>query len=362
MNFHKHCVKVLLTIFAAVLCLTGCQERESHLTELPSLPDYNQYFTLADYNSLTYSVNDDYIITDDAVESAMRSILSSTAEIMDITDRGAESGDILTIKYDGTIDGQAFTGGSTSDDGTTIILGSAGYVEGFEDQLIGAKTNSTVSVTVTFPDNFGKTQLNGKTAVFDVTILSIKNRVFPEITDDLVRENTSYSTITALKDAIRSELQTKADSAKIESYGNELLSTLTKNSTFTSYPDNVIDDMVDPLIFDAEQQAMFSSISVDEYIAQKYDAKNVEEYRNILTNQAKTYINLKMIICEIARRENITVSLDEFNTYRTDFAKQHNFIDLRSLNKYYDDADILILCLETPVKTWLVEHATGSEN
>lgn len=84
-----------------------------------------------------------------------------------------EDGDTVNIDYTGTIDGTAFEGGSTDGAGADLVIGSGTYIDGFEDQLIGAHPGDTVEVHVTFPEDYGVEELNGKDAVFTVTVNGI---------------------------------------------------------------------------------------------------------------------------------------------------------------------------------------------
>ena len=84
-----------------------------------------------------------------------------------------EDGDTVNIDYVGSIDGIEFDGGNTQGNGTDLTIGSGRYIDDFEEQLIGAHPGDEVEVTVTFPDDYGNEELNGKEAVFDVTVNGI---------------------------------------------------------------------------------------------------------------------------------------------------------------------------------------------
>ena len=84
-----------------------------------------------------------------------------------------EDGDTVNIDYVGTVDGTEFDGGSTGGMGTDLTIGSGLYIDNFEDQLVGSHPGDEVEVTVTFPEDYGKEDLNGKEAVFDVTVNGI---------------------------------------------------------------------------------------------------------------------------------------------------------------------------------------------
>lgn len=84
-----------------------------------------------------------------------------------------ENGDTVNIDYVGSIDGVEFAGGNTQGRGTNLTIGSGTYIDDFEEQLIGAHIGDTVDVYVTFPENYGKAELNGKEALFKVIINDI---------------------------------------------------------------------------------------------------------------------------------------------------------------------------------------------
>lgn len=82
-------------------------------------------------------------------------------------------GDTVNIDYVGTIDGVEFSGGNTNGSGADLLIGSGSYIDDFEEQLIGSHPGDVVEVNVTFPENYGNESLNGKDAVFEVTVNGI---------------------------------------------------------------------------------------------------------------------------------------------------------------------------------------------
>ena len=81
------------------------------------------------------------------------------------------------------------------------------FIDTFEEQLVGAKVNDTVEVNVTFPENYGKEELNGKPAKFEVTIKEIKVKELPELDDEFAKETSEFDTIAELKADITKKLE-----------------------------------------------------------------------------------------------------------------------------------------------------------
>ncbi len=84
-----------------------------------------------------------------------------------------ENGDTVNIDYVGSIDGVEFAGGNTNGAGADLVIGSGTYIDDFEEQLIGAHPGDEVEVNVTFPENYGNEELNGKDALFKVVVNGI---------------------------------------------------------------------------------------------------------------------------------------------------------------------------------------------
>ena len=84
-----------------------------------------------------------------------------------------KDGDTVNIDYVGSIDGVEFAGGNTNGGGADLTIGSGTYIDDFEEQLIGSHPGDTVEVNVTFPENYGNEELNGKDALFVVEVNGI---------------------------------------------------------------------------------------------------------------------------------------------------------------------------------------------
>jgi len=100
-------------------------------------------------------------------------------------ERPAANGDRIMISFTGTVDGEAFPGGSAEN--RPLELGSGQMVPGFEEQLVGAVAGEERSLEVTFPANYQAADLAGKQALFSVTIAEVAEPVLPEVDADFVR-------------------------------------------------------------------------------------------------------------------------------------------------------------------------------
>lgn len=154
-------------------------------TDYVTLPD--------DYADITISADLGQVSDDDINDYIDSNVLSNFATTNEVKDRAAADGDTVNIDYVGRINGVAFDGGDTKGSGADLTLGSGTYIDNFEDQIVGHTPGETFDVTVTFPEDYGNEDLNGKEAVFETTLNYIKESVTPELTDDWVKENLGES-------------------------------------------------------------------------------------------------------------------------------------------------------------------------
>ena len=144
--------------------------------------------TMEDYTTIEVAQSVVDAVDDDLVQDAVDTMLSTYAASETVTEGTVEEGDVIYISYVGTLDGEEFDGGSS--DGTTITVGSSGYIDGFDDGLIGVEIGETVDLDLTFPDDYSSEDLAGQDVVFSVTVQYKTETYTPDLTDDFV---TTYS-------------------------------------------------------------------------------------------------------------------------------------------------------------------------
>lgn len=111
--------------------------------------------------------------TDTSTSTSTESTTGDVATYSTDTSLTVKDGDTVNIDYVGSIDGVEFAGGNTNGAGADLTIGSGTYIDDFEEQLIGAHPGDTVEVNVTFPENYGNEELNGKDALFVVEVNGI---------------------------------------------------------------------------------------------------------------------------------------------------------------------------------------------
>ena len=123
---------------------------------------------------------------DEEIEAELNNLAEAAREAIEVTEaRPAVDGDILTIDFVGSVDGEEFPGGQA--DAYDLELGAGSFIPGFEEQLVGASAGDEREVNVTFPEEYGAENLAGKAAVFKVKVHGLKEKAEPTIDDELAK-------------------------------------------------------------------------------------------------------------------------------------------------------------------------------
>ena len=216
-------------------------------------------------------------------------------------------GDILNIDYVGKIDGEAFDGGSTDGQGTDLELGSGSYIEGFEEQLVDAKTGETRDINVTFPEDYGSEDLAGKDAVFTVTVNSIKRP--GELSDDWVAENTDMKTVDEYKASVKSDLEKSSEESSETDLENTAWNNLVSGSEVKEYPEKLLKEETDLVKQQMETQIQASGMELKDFLDQM--GMTEDDYNSQCEETAKS--NLQMILVAQAVIDEEGLSLDDEN-------------------------------------------------
>jgi trigger factor len=121
---------------------------------------------------------------------------------LETVERPAASGDHVVMDFVGSIDGEPFENGEGRDQ--LLELGSGQLLDGFEEQLIGAKAGDERTVEVTFPESHPT--LGAKDATFEVTVKEVKEKRLPEVDDDFAVETAGFDSLQELRDDISGRL------------------------------------------------------------------------------------------------------------------------------------------------------------
>jgi trigger factor len=246
-----------------------------------------------------------YEASDAEIDSELGEIASQnrTYEAKDGKSAKAADGDMVVADFVGYIDGEAFEGGAGED--AEIVIGSGRFIPGFEEQLVGAKPGEETTVKVSFPEDYPVDTLKGKPAEFKVTVKEVRAPK-DAAADDALAERLGLKDLAALKDALKAQLGMQYDQASRYKLKRALLDVLDAKHDFP-LPPRMVEGEFDAIWRQVEADKAQGELSEDD--ADKTDDQLKAEYRKI----AERRVRLGLVLAEIGRRHNVTVSDVELN-------------------------------------------------
>lgn len=248
---------------------------------------------------------------DGAVEEALKN-LAETAQNFEDRRKGskAKSGDQVVIDFLGKVDGEAFEGGAAED--YPLVLGSGSFIPGFEDQLIGAKVDEEVNVTVTFPQEYGAAHLAGKEAVFECKVKAVKAPKPAEIDDELAKKFGAES-LEALKAQIAERLEVEYKGAAGAVLKRALLDQL----------DGLVKFDLPPSLVEAEAQQIAHQLWHEEHPEVHDHNHGAIEVSDEHKSLAERRVRLGLLLAEIGRKAEIEVTDSEMTQAVLNQARQY---------------------------------------
>ena len=194
-------------------------------------------------------------VTDEDINKEVDKERENNSRTIDVDDRAVESGDIIKLDFDGSVDGVPFAGGKAEN--YTLTIGSGSFIPGFEDQLIGTKIGEDKDVTVTFPEDYHEKSLAGKEAVFKCKVNAITVKELPDADDEFASEVSEFETLAEYKEDIKKKLTEKKEKEARAKKEAQAVEKAVENATM-EIPDAMIDTQVQSMMEDFARRMQIS--------------------------------------------------------------------------------------------------------
>ena len=273
--------------------------------------DLSKYVKVGKYKGLEYTSRK-ASVTDQDVSVEIKRRLQKAAKTENSKTGKVANGDTINISFVGKIDGKEFEGGSS--ESTDITVGTTKMIDGFVEGLIGKKVGETVTLNLKFPDNYGKTALQGKAVEFKVTINSKKKVVTPKLNVDFVKKNSKYKSVNEYKEGVKKELLKQKQKSLDSTVKQELWSRIIDRSKAKKYPEKELNEAMsqaNKLEESYKAQAKNYGMNWDAYLktVMRTDKKGFEKLKQ---EYAKNLVFNRMVMYSIARSENVSLSNREY--------------------------------------------------
>lgn len=285
--------------------------------------------TLGEYKGLDIH-KDEVNVTDEDVEAELSKVQDRFADwVLREEGQPAEDGDQVTIDFVGKKDGEPFEGGSGEN--YPLELGSNTFIPGFEEQLVGVKTDDVKDVTVTFPEDYQAADLAGKEAVFTVTVHDIKYKDRPEVNDELIAQlkRDGVETVEKFKEVTKEDLTKERERAADEKFTNDLMEAICDNAT-VEIPAVMIENEVDNLYRDFTNRMQQSGFTAEQYFAAT--GQTEADLKATMRPDAQRRVKGSLVLDAVIKAENIEISDEDVEKEYTEMSTLYN-MDVEQIKK-----------------------------
>lgn len=233
-------------------------------------------------------------------------IRERNARLVVVEDRPVQEGDTVTIDYEGFVDGVAFEGGKA--EGHDLKIGSNSFIPGFEEQLIGHKTDEKFSITVQFPDEYHSEELKGKEATFSVHIHAIREKELPELDDEFAKDVSEFDTLSEYRADILEKMKEQAQKHAEEEYKNAVVQVVCENAE-VEVPECMIESEVEQMTKDQSMRMRQQGIELEQYL--QFSNQTMDDFSKSLEPIAQVRVKSDLVLEEIAKALKIEASEED---------------------------------------------------
>ncbi|WP_278600332.1 trigger factor [Clostridium tertium] len=260
-----------------------------------------------------------YEVTEDAVNEKLKEMQQKNARIETKEDGEIATGDTAVIDFKGFIDDVAFEGGEGKD--YSLEIGSGTFIDTFEDQLVGAKVGDKVEVNVTFPENYGREELNNKQAKFEVLVKEIKIKELPEIDDEFAKEVSEFDTLAELKEDIVKKMEEENNNRAEREYEDAIIKAVVENAKI-DVPEVMVEKEIDTMVRNLEQRLQYQGLNLEQYF--QFTGTDEAKMREYMKENAEVKVKTDLVLEAVEKAENIDATEEELKEKAKEVAKMYS--------------------------------------
>jgi trigger factor len=242
-------------------------------------------------------------VTDEQVDQVITELREQQATLRPVDGRTAAEGDIASVKFEGTIDGEPFEGGSA--DRLPVVIGEDRMIPGWEQNLVGMEIGATNGFDITFPDDYRVEELRGKEAHFEVELLDLREKVLPEVSDEWAKSTGDVETVDALRAEIRDAMEKRAAAEARHTFGDRIIDFAVSNAS-VELPEVMVTNEIEIMRDELQTRLAQQRIGLDQYLA--FSKQTPEELTAELREPATRRVKTLLVLSAIAEKEGIDAS------------------------------------------------------
>lgn len=273
-------------------------------------------------------------VTPEDVDAEIQRERERNGRTVEVTDRSVAKDDMITLDFEGFVDGEAFKGGKGTD--YPLTIGSGAFIPGFEEQLIGAEIDQDVEVNVKFPEDYHEKSLAGKDALFKCVVHTIKEKELPELDDEFASDVSECETLEEYRQEVEKKLTDRKQAEAREKIEDQAVDQAAENAEM-DIPQPMIDLQVRQMEDDMGYRLQMQGMTKEMYF--QMTGLTEERMKQDLEAQALKTIRTRLVLEAVAKAENIVVSEERLEEELKKMAETYGR-DLEGFKEYMGEKRI----------------------
>jgi trigger factor len=275
-------------------------------------------------------------------------VLQKQRATFEPADRGAENGDSITIEFSSQIDGEQVE--NTNGQTVPLMLGEQGRLAGFDASIVGAKAGESRKFDLTFPADYHNANLAGKTANYEVKVVSVSAPKLPKVDTDFARElGVEDGDVKKMRAEIKESLEQEVEKRVNAAVKTQVMEGLV-NAVEIEIPKSLVSIETGRLMESATQNLQQRGI----------DPASINIEPSMFEVQAKHNVKLRLILVELVRANELQAKPEQIRAMIDGYAKSFEQPD-EVVAWYYADQQRLnepaAAATEDNVVAWVLERA-----
>ena len=246
------------------------------------------------------------VVSQGDIDQEIERVRERNSRVIHVEDRAAANGDIVTIDFDGYLDGKQFDGGKGEN--YELTLGAGQFIPGFVDQVVGHTIGEEFDISVTFPEDYHAEELKGKPVVFKIKLHEIKMKELPEVDDEFVKDVSEFDTLEEYRKDIEQKLLSQREKAADADVENQLVEAVIEKVQ-ADIPDEMVENEVDEIINSFAYRLQSQGLKLETYL--KYTGQTTDDLRTQYKPQAERQVKVRLGLEKIAELENLKPTEEE---------------------------------------------------
>ncbi len=221
--------------------------------------------------------------------------------VLTVVERPAQIGDIVQVDITGVVGEETIM---DNHDWELTLRSEGGWLPGFDEAFVGMSAGEEKTFSLTYPED-SASRYRGQTATFHAKVSAVKTMVKPDITDEFARSFGNFASVSDMRTKLLELLRAHRQAETNNTIEREALNALVDSSKLR-YPPTLVDAEAEFLERQLTQRAQSVGYKLEDYL--RLQGLTLERYRELMREQAERNVKGRLVLRELVKREQITIS------------------------------------------------------